>query len=141
MEKIIKFSIFVWAVMMLASCSFGEKEDELVGTEAQLVGKWQNEQNQGWYRVFYADKAGDDIDGYKWGKEWNETEGVYETDLTEHGNGWFKWRKTGKDLFEIEFMEYDFAEIPQENTITLLNDNRLEYKQQNGRKYNFNKVK
>lgn len=145
MEKIIKFGIFAWATIMLASCSmFGGKED-LTGTEAQLIGKWQNEKDKGWYRVFYADAVVNDsisaYEGYKWGKEWNESEDVYESDLTEHGNGWFMWRKNSAELFEIEFMEYDFARIPQQNTITLLNDTRLEYKEQDGRARQFNKVK
>lgn len=141
MEKIIKFSIFAWAMIMLASCSLFDKEKPY-GTEAQLLGKWQNEGiDTTWYRVFYADPV-EDTDGYKWGKEWVESDGVIEDDLTLHGNGWFKWRKNNANMLEIEMMEYGWADIPYEYSITLLNNNRLEYTEMGrGRKLKFNKVK
>lgn len=144
MKKLLFVLVLALAAIGLSSCDMFNKE-EAYGTEAQLIGKWQNEKNTGWHRVFLSETVklendSADYSGYKWGKEWHEDEGVYEDDLTDYGNGWFMWKKTGKDLFEIEFMEYDFARIPQENTITLLNDTRLEFTAQDGRKYQFNKV-
>jgi hypothetical protein len=42
---------------------------------------------------------------------------------------------------EIEMMENGWAEIPQENTITVLTDTEFFYKDQAGRSYQFIKVK
>ena len=130
---------FLIATALLAvtftSC---QKEEET--NEQDLYGKWQNQANTGWYRVFYEDKVDADPT-YKWGKEWNETEGVNESDLTKYGNGWFKWKKTKNNLLELHQMDNDGAEIPQENTITVLTTTEFFYKDQAGRSYQFIKVK
>ena len=138
---------FLIAAALLAvtftSCQKDEEMNEQVNKETNeqdLYGKWQNKKNTQWYRVFYNDIVADDPT-YKWGKEWHENEGIYEKDLTEHGNGWFKWRKSNNNLLEIEMMEYGWAEIPQENTITVLTDTEFSYKRQDGTIYSFTKVK
>ena len=74
------------------------------------------------------------------GKEWDENDGVNESYLTEHGNGWFMWKKTKNNLLEIEMMENGKADIPQENTITVLTATEFFYKDQAGRAYQFIKV-
>ena len=72
-----------------------------------MVGKWQNSDNPQWYKVYYDDYDGD---GYYWGKEWNEDEDVFEEDLQYHGNGWYRWRRDGKQLVELHTM--DMRDVP-----------------------------
>ncbi|MBQ2441676.1 MAG: hypothetical protein II502_05745 [Paludibacteraceae bacterium] len=133
---------FLIATALLAVTFTSCQKDEETN-EQDLYGKWQNQANTGWYRVFYNDIVTDDPT-YKWGKEWDENDPagpVYEKDLTEHGNGWFKWKKTKNNLLELHQMDNDGAEIPQENTITVLTATEFFYKDQAGRSYQFIKVK
>lgn len=87
MKKFIQiFALLTLIIIAAVSC---KKETE-IGSRSQLIGRWQTGQE---YIVFYDLDAGD---GYAWGKEWNEAQGVYESDLDGedyHGNGWFKWKK------------------------------------------------
>ena len=129
---------FLIATALLAVTFTSCQKDEETN-EQDLYGKWQNKKNAKEYRVFYEDKVADDPT-YKWGKEWDEND-RYEDDLTEHGNGWFKWKKTKNNLLELHQMDNDGAEIPQENTITVLTATEFFYKDQAGRSYQFIKVK
>ena len=66
--------------------------------DPRLVGKWQNIDNPQWYKMYLDDY---DEDGYFWGKEWDESEDVFEEDLKYHGNGWFRWKRDKKEVQEI----------------------------------------
>lgn len=78
--------------------------------DPDIVGTWRNADNPQWYKVYYDDYEGD---GYFWGKMWDEAEDVYEEDLTYHGNGWFLWRKEGKELKELHQMDLGNASVPK----------------------------
>ena len=76
-------------------------EDDTPPADSTIVGKWNNTENRGWYKVYLDDY---DEDGYYWGKEWDESEDVFEEDLPYHGNGWFRWRRDDKLMTEIHIM-------------------------------------
>lgn len=85
-------------------------EDNIPPADPALVGKWQNTINPQWYKVYYDDY---DDEGYYWGKEWNEADDVQEEDLNYHGNGWFRWKKDGKQLIEMHTMDVQDVPIPK----------------------------
>jgi hypothetical protein len=72
-----------------------------------IVGKWSNAKNPLWYKVYYDDYDGD---GFFWGKEWDEKDDVLEYDLMFHGNGWFRWKKEGRQIMELHTM--DARDVP-----------------------------
>lgn len=85
-------------------------QDDVPRADSLIVGKWQNDDNPQWFKVYYDDY---DEDGYFWGKEWDESEDVREVDLNYHGNGWFRWCKNGKKLIEIHLMDAQDVPIPK----------------------------
>jgi len=82
---------------------------EVPSADTLMVGKWQNAENPKWYKV-YCDDPDDDDEGYFWGKEWDESDEVFEEDLMYHGNGWFRWRKEKNQLTELHTM--DAQDVP-----------------------------
>lgn len=70
--------------------------------DPMIVGKWHLTDKPLCYKAYYDDYDGN---GYFWGKEWDESEDVMEDDLDYHGNGWFRWKKQGKELQEYAVME------------------------------------
>jgi hypothetical protein len=80
---------------------------EMPPADPLMVGKWKNMDNHGWYKVYYDD---DDGEGHYWGKEWDESDEVFEEDLSFHGNGWFRWTKSNDTLYEYSTM--DFRDVP-----------------------------
>jgi len=113
-------------------------EDEFTA-DPKMVGKWQNTENPGWYQVFYDDY---DDENFFWGKEWDETEDVMEEDLRYHGNGWFRWRKDGKNLLEVAVQDQHSGDIPHEYTIRRLADDVLELEEKEARRrtYHFKRA-
>lgn len=105
--------------------------------EEQLIGRWQNETNTQEYWVYTTET--DETGDYQYGKTWDESE-VEEDMIEYHGNGWFKWQVAGQELTQIHLMDNGAAEIPKVYTITLLNDNRLEYKDNFGKRFSFVKI-
>ena len=103
-------------------------EDGTPKADPAIVGTWQNAQNPGWFKVYYDDYDGD---GYYWGKEWDEADDVFEEDLTYHGNGWFRWRKEGKNLKELHRMDLSDAVIPKVWTLKTKPDSLLLFHQTN----------
>ena len=86
-------------------------EGEIPPADPLMVGRWKNADNAGWHKVYYDD---DDGEGRYWGKEWDESDDVMEEDLSYHGNGWFRWRKSNDTL--IEFSTMDFRDVPIAHT-------------------------
>lgn len=86
-------------------------QDETPVADPALVGRWRNAENPQWFKVYLDDY--DDEEGYFWGKEWNEAEDVQETDLSYHGNGWFRWRKDGARLVELHTMDVHDIPVPK----------------------------
>ena len=83
-------------------------EEEIIHADLRMVGKWQNTDNPNWYKVYYDDC--DEDSGLFWGKEWDESDEVFEEDLHYHGNGWFRWEKKGNILCEHATM--DLLDLP-----------------------------
>lgn len=98
--------------------------DEEPEADYRLLGKWQNDDNPHWYRVYTSDWKRDD---YFWGKEWYEDEDVQETDLKWHGNGWFLWRLEGNTVTELAVTDEDIAVIPHIYSFSSLNPDKMSY--------------
>ena len=95
----------------LTTNSAGYAEEEVPHADPFIVGKWQNDVNPQWFKVYYDDY--DEDEGFFWGKEWNEADDVSEEDLNYHGNGWFRWRREGKQLIEMHTMDVQDVPIPK----------------------------
>lgn len=94
--------------------------EEQQGVNSLLVGLWSEDSNPKHFKAYYDDAC--DESGYFWGKEWDEKDGVYEEDLEYHGNGWFKWSITDKEIVEIYVTDLNTMVVPIEYTIDQLND-------------------
>lgn len=103
-------------------------EDDAPHADPEIVGMWQNVQNPQWFKVYYDDY---DSDGYYWGKEWDEADDVFEEDLSYHGNGWFRWRKEGKNLKELHTMDISGATVPKQWRYKTKPDSLLLYSPEN----------
>ena len=100
-------------------------EDQLPHADSLIVGKWQNTANPQWYKIYLDDF--DEEARLFWGKEWDESEQVYEEDLNYHGNGWFRWEKVGNKIREYAGMDIMDAYIPKVYHIRLSNSDSLVY--------------
>lgn len=85
-----------------------------------LVGLWCDNNNPQHYKAYYDDAC--DEENYFWGKEWDESEGIYEDYLIYHGNGWFKWSKTQSEIIEINVADQANMVVPIQYIINELND-------------------
>lgn len=103
-------------------------EDDIPPADPMIVGKWQNTDNPGWYKVYYDDY--DEEEKLYWGKEWDETEDVQEEDLLYHGNGWFRWEKKGNQLCEYSTMDYRDVPIAKIYQIRHLSEDSISYFQE-----------
>lgn len=89
--------------------------------EIAMYGKWKEDNEDVTFMVFSLDDA---EDGFYWGKEWCESDGVFETDLKEHGNGWFRWKIKKNKLLLLHSSNFGFV-MPNEYTIMQLEDTTL----------------
>ncbi len=89
--------------------------------EIAIYGKWLEDKDNLDYKVFTLDDA---QDGFYWGKEWCEADGVLESDLEEHGNGWFKWKVKKNKLLLIHTSNIGFV-VPIEYTLVQLADTMM----------------
>ena len=119
---------------VVASCSLGT---EPTFQENDLLGLWQEDGTEAFVH-FTSEK--DSTGVYKYGCEWDEGDGVFESDLTKYGNGWFKWQLVKADLTEIHLMENDGAVITKVYTVTKLNDTELKYEDDFKVTHSFQKV-
>jgi len=83
----------------------------------------------------------DENDEYKYGREWNESEDVYEEDLKPYGNGWFKYKLVQRKLTVIHLMDNNGANIPQVYNIIKLTPTELQYKDDFARTKTFIKIR
>lgn len=81
---------------------------EVPHADPLIAGRWHNVNNPQWHKVYYDDF--DEDEQLFWGKEWDEADSVQEDDLRFHGNGWFRWEKKGKYLYEYATM--DICDVP-----------------------------
>lgn len=101
-------------------------EEGMPPADPMMVGKWCNTVNPHWYKVYYDDFEEDENNGgYFWGKEWDESQDVHETDLRYHGNGWFRWQKKKRTLLELSTMDMRDVCIPKEFRILRLGRDTL----------------
>lgn len=89
--------------------------------EIAVYGKWLEDNDEFNYMVFTLDET---QDGLYWGKEWCEQDDVFESDLEEHGNGWFKWKVKKNKLLIVHIANLGFV-LPSEYTIIQLEDTIL----------------
>lgn len=133
-KSILRIALVAMVGAVVASCSLGT---EPTFQENDLLGLWQEDGKEAFVR-FTADK--DSTGVYKYGCEWNEGEGVSESDLTKYGNGWFKWKLVKADLTEIHLMENGGADIPKVYTVRKLTDTELLYEDDFKNVHSFQKM-
>ena len=121
----------------MTSC-FGPNPPEVIKfKEADLLGLWQETGTEAYVRfTSEQDEAGE----YKYGREWDESEDIFESDLLPYGNGWFKYKLVQSDLTEIHLMDNGGAEVPKVYVVTKLTAGDLEYKDNFGTTHIFEKV-
>ena len=121
----------------MTSC-FGPNPPEVIKfKEADLLGLWQETGTEAYVR-FTSEK--DETGEYKYGREWDESEDIFESDLLPYGNGWFKYKLVQSDLTEIHLMDNGGAEVPKVYVVTKLTAGDLEYKDNYGTTHIFEKV-
>ena len=121
----------------MTSC-FGPNPPEVIKfKEADLLGLWQETGTEAYVR-FTSER--DDTGEYKYGREWDESEDIFESDLLPYGNGWFKYKLVQSDLTEIHLMDNGGAEVPKVYVVTKLTAGDLEYKDNYGTTHIFEKV-
>ncbi len=124
MKRILYFAaICCMTLGTFTSCEMKEKE---IGTLSNMFGRWRNDSNPQQYTVFYSDAA---ETGWYWGKEWDERDGVLESDLEEHGNGWFMWKKGSSSLVMRMMMSISQAEPAVEIQLVSLTDSKMTVKE------------
>ena len=133
-KSILRIALVAMVGTLVASCSLGP---EPTFQENDLLGLWQEDGTEAFVR-FSSEK--DSTGVYKYGCEWNEGEGVFESDLTTYGNGWFKWKLVKADLTETHLMENGGAELPKVYTVSKLTDTELQYKDDFKVTHSFQKV-
>ena len=134
-KKIVFFSIIATIAIAMTSC-FGSNEEPTF-VENDLLGLWQEKGTEAYVR-FTSEK--DDTGEYKYGREWDESEDIFESDLLPYGNGWFKYKLVKSDLTEIHLMDNGGAEVPKIYVVTKLTAGDLEYKDNFGTTHVFEKV-
>ena len=130
-----QFGILTIIVIAMTSCFNTSEEPTFV--EADLLGLWQEKGTEAYVR-FTNEK--DDTGEYKYGREWDESEDIFESDLLPYGNGWFKYKLVKSDLTEIHLMDNGGAELPKVYVVTKLTAGNLEYKDNFGTTHVFEKV-
>ena len=133
-KSILRIALVAMVGAVVASCSLGT---EPTFQENDLLGLWQEDGTEAFVR-FTSEK--DSTGVYKYGREWDEGDGVFESDLTKYGNGWFKWQLVKADLTEIHLMENGGAELPKVYTVSKLTDTELQYMDDYKVTHSFRKV-
>lgn len=106
--------------------------------DSLIFGKWQHTADTTWFRVYTSEPAGE---GYFWGREWDTSEDIYESDLIPYGNGWFKWKKDDKKVIEIQMTEINGTIIPYEYDVLKLDVEQLQFKENfSSEKHLFRKI-
>jgi hypothetical protein len=127
----------ILAVIIIAMTSCFNTSEEPTFVEADLLGLWQEKGTEVYVR-FTNEK--DNTGEYKYGREWDESEDIFESDLLPYGNGWFKYKLVKSDLTEIHLMDNGGAELPKVYVVTKLTAGNLEYKDNFGTTHVFEKI-
>jgi hypothetical protein len=124
-KSTILFGVVAIVAMMMTSCQMEKPSFK----EADLLGLWKDASQEAFVRfTLDADPTGE----YKYGCEWNEDEGIFESDLKPYGNGWFKYKLVQNDLKEIHLTDNGSAEIPKVYIVLQLTEDVLKYKDDSG---------
>ena len=129
------FGILAIIAIAMTSC-FGSSEEPTF-VENDLLGLWQEKGTEAYVR-FTSEK--DDTGEYKYGREWDESEDIFESDLLPYGNGWFKYKLVKTDLTEIHLMDNGGADIPKVYQVLKLTAGELQYKDDYGKTHTLDKV-
>ena len=132
-KRTILFGVLAIVAMVMISC----QSDKPTFQEADLLGLWQEDGTEAFVR-FTAEK--DSTGEYKYGREWDESDEMSESDLKPYGNGWFKYKLVKSDLTEIHLMDNGGADIPKVSTVLNLTEDALQYKDDRGVTTTFAKV-
>jgi hypothetical protein len=136
-RKLIFSTVLAMVAIAMTSC-FGPNPPEVIAfKEADLLGLWQEQNTQAYVR-FTSEQ--DDKGEYKYGREWDESEDIFESDLKPYGNGWFKYKLVQSDLTEIHLMDNGGANIPKVYQVLKLTAGELQYKDDFGTTHTFDKV-
>mgnify|MGYP003291133979 CR=1 FL=1 len=122
-------------MIAMTSC-FGSSEEPTF-KENDLLGLWQETGTEAYVR-FTSEQ--DETGEYKYGREWDESEDIFESDPLPYGNGWFKYKLVQNDLKEIHLMENGSADIPKIYTVLQLTEDVLKYKDDSGVIHSYLKV-
>ena len=139
-KSTILFGVVAIVAMMMTSCQMEKPSFQ----EADLLGLWSKGDATGLDSVpvefvrFTPEQ--DETGEYKYGREWDESEDIFESDLLPYGNGWFKYKLVQSDLTEIHLMDNGSADIPKIYQVVKLNAGELQYKDAQGKTYHFSKV-
>ena len=134
-KKILFPSVLAIIAIVMTSC-FANPEPEVVFEEANLLGLWQEEGTEAFVR-FTTET--DDSGEYKYGRQWDESEDIYEEDLKPYGNGWFKYKLVKNNLTEIHLMDNGGADIPKVYVVEKLTEYELKYKDDFGKTHHYYK--
>jgi hypothetical protein len=127
----------ILAVIALVMTSCFNHDNTPTFAERDLLGLWQEDGTEAFVR-FTTEQ--DETGEYKYGREWDESEDIFESDLLPYGNGWFKYKLVQSDLTEIHLMDNGSADIPKIYQVVKLNAGKLQYKDAQGKTYHFSKV-
>ena len=128
-KRIVFLSVLAVIALTMTSCWNVPEE---VFDEANLLGKWIKDDATGLDSVpvefvRFTDEL-DPTREYKYGRQWNVSEDIYEEDLKPYGNGWFKYKLVNSKLTEIHLMDNGGADVPKIYTVLQLTDDVLKYK-------------
>lgn len=124
-KSTILFGVVAIVAMMMTSCQMEKPSFQ----EADLLGLWKDASQEAFVRfTTEADPTGE----YKYGRQWNESEDIYEEDLVPYGNGWFKYKLVKSDLTEIHLMDNGGADVLKIYTVLQLTEDVLKYKDDSG---------
>lgn len=136
-QRIVLSVLAVVAIAMTACFGPGPKPEEVEFKQADLLGLWQEQNTEVFVRFTNeADESGE----YHYGREWDESEDVFESDLQPYGNGWFKYKLVKTDLTEIHLMDNGGADIPKVYQVLKLTAGELQYKDDYGKTHTLDKV-
>lgn len=105
--------------------------------ETDLLGLWQEDGTNKFVR-FTTEK--NDTGEYLYGRQWNESDGVVESDLTPYGNGWFEWKLVNNRLTKICLIDGGGANIPNVYIMNRLTETRLLYNDEYRKHHSFSKI-
>lgn len=128
-KRIVFLSVLAVIALTMTSCW---NVPEVVFDEANLLGKWIKDDATGLDSVpvefvRFTDEL-DPTHEYKYGRQWNVSEDIYEEDLKQYGNGWFKYKLVNSKLTEIHLMDNGGADVPKIYTVLQLTEDVLKYK-------------